>query len=134
MEDSIFTKIIKGEIPCHKIYEDERVLAFLDIHPDEVGHTLLVPKKQIDKIYDLEEKDYNYLWQAAKKIALHYEQTLNLRIMFKVVGVDVPHAHIHIIPYNPVNHPDHASHQNAKMAMKPDQKALEEEAKRIGYD
>lgn len=104
MEDSIFTKIIKGEIPSHKIYEDEKTFSFLDIMPDENGHTLLVPKQQVDKIYDLDDEMYSHLWLVAKKIAKHYETTLGLRVIFHVVGVDVPHAHIHIVPYDPVNH------------------------------
>ena len=109
MKDSIFTKIIKGEIPCYKIYEDDTVLAFLDIMPNEKGHTLLVPKAQIDKLYDIDDELYSHLWMIAKKIAKHYEKTLGYRIMFQVVGIDVPHAHIHIIPRDPANHGDHSA-------------------------
>lgn len=107
MEDSIFTKIIKGEIPSYKIYEDEKTFAFLDIMPDESGHTLLVPKQQVDKIYDLDDETYFHLWRIAKKIARHYEATLGKRVIFHVLGVDVPHAHIHIVPYDPENHTSH---------------------------
>lgn len=107
MQDSIFTRIIKGEIPSHKIYEDDVVYAFLDIMPDETGHTLLVPKVQVDKLYDLDDDTYMHLWYAAKKIARHYETVLGHRVVFHVVGVDVPHAHIHIVPYDPANHQGH---------------------------
>ena len=115
MEDSLFTKIIKGEIPCHKIYEDDTTFAFLDIMPDEEGHTLVIPKKQVDKIYDLDDDMYTHLWLVAKKIAKHYEQTLGRRVIFHVVGVDVPHTHIHVVPYDPVNHQQHAAKMAAKV-------------------
>lgn len=119
MQDSIFTKIIKGEIPSDKVYEDDHVLAFLDIMPDEEGHTLVVPKQQIDKIYDLDDATYSHLWLVAKKIAKHYEQTLGRRVIFHVVGVDVPHAHIHVVPYDPANHQQHAAHMAAKQPADP---------------
>lgn len=114
MTDSLFTKIINGEIPSHKIYEDEHVYAFLDIAPDEEGHTLVVPKKQVDKIYDLDEETYIRLWLGAKRIAKHYEEILNKRVIFKVIGVDVAHAHIHVVPYDPSNHLSHDQHSAQK--------------------
>ncbi len=77
MEDSLFTKIIKGEIPCHKVYEDDRVIAFLDIHPINPGHTLVVPKKQVDHLWDLDDDEYHYLWSVAKHIATHIQRTLS---------------------------------------------------------
>ena len=95
---SVFAKIVAGEIPCYKIYEDEKVLAFLDIHPETKGHTLVIPKVEVDKIYDLSEEDYLALMLAAKKIARHMEDVLGARILWKVVGTDVPHAHIHLEP------------------------------------
>ena len=95
---SVFAKIVAGEIPCYKIYEDERVLAFLDIHPETPGHTLVIPKVEVDRIYDLAEEDYLALMLAAKKIARHMEDVLGARIVWKVVGTDVPHAHIHLMP------------------------------------
>ena len=95
---SVFAKIVAGEIPCYKIYEDDRVMAFLDIHPETKGHTLVIPKVEIDRIYDLEDVDYNALMAAAKKIARHMEDVLGARIVWKVVGTDVPHAHIHLMP------------------------------------
>ena len=98
MTDSIFTKIIKGELPAYKIYEDEKVLAILDINPLSNGHTLLIPKVQIDKIYDLQKDDYESLMSAMKKLSLHMEKVLGVRIGFVVEGLQVPHAHIHLVP------------------------------------
>lgn len=98
---SVFTKIVNGEIPCYKIYEDDRTLAFLDIHPESKGHILVVPKKEVDKIYDLEDEDYNALMQTVKKLSKHMEKQLGTRILWKVVGTDVPHAHVHLMPLDP---------------------------------
>ena len=97
---SIFTKIIQGEIPCYKIYEDDKTFAFLDIAPETEGHTLVVPKLEVDKVYDLPDADYRAVWGTVKKLARHYEQILGERIMIKVVGIDVPHAHVHLLPVN----------------------------------
>ncbi|MBR3329523.1 HIT domain-containing protein [Candidatus Saccharibacteria bacterium] len=97
---SIFTQIINGEIPCYKIYEDDKTIAFLDIHPETPGHTLVIPKKEIDKIYDLPDEDFVALIQTAKKLSKHMEETLGARTLWKVIGTDVPHAHIHLIPYD----------------------------------
>jgi len=98
-EPSIFTRIINGEIPSHKVYEDERVIAFLTNHPLVEGHTLVVPKKQINQIWDLDDEDYDYLWQTARKIALHLRQVMNLeRVGVVIKGIEVPHTHIHLIP------------------------------------
>lgn len=95
---SIFTKIINGEIPSYKIYEDDHTLAFLDIHPETRGHTLVVPKKEVDKIYDLEDEDYQALMATAKKLARHMEDVTGRRTLWKIIGTDVPHAHIHLMP------------------------------------
>ncbi len=95
---SIFTKIINGEVPCYKIYEDDKTFAFLDINPETKGHTLVVPKTEVDKIYDLEDADYTALMQTVKKLSKHMEQVLGVRILWKVVGTDVPHAHVHLEP------------------------------------
>lgn len=95
---SIFTKIINGEIPCYKIYEDDKTFAFLDIHPESKGHTLVIPKKEVDKIYDLADEDYVALMQTAKKLSKNMEAKLGARTLWKVVGTDVPHAHIHLMP------------------------------------
>lgn len=95
---SVFAKIVAGEIPCYKVYEDDKVLAFLDIHPETKGHTLVIPKVEVDRIYDLEDEDYRALMAAAKKIARHMEDVTGQRIIWKIVGTDVPHAHIHLEP------------------------------------
>lgn len=127
-EESIFTRIIKGEIPSHKIYEDDRVLAFLTIQPFSEGHTLVVPKKQIDQIWDLEDQDYDYLWNTAKKIAKHIKSVMDSeRIGVVVKGFEVPHAHIHLIPvahahtvnFDPYPEPAMANNEDlAKLAEK----------------
>ena len=98
--NSVFAKIVAGEIPCYKIYEDEKNLAFLDIHPTTMGHTLVIPKVEVDKIYDLSDEDYTSLMLAAKKVAKHMEEVLGARTLMRVVGTDVPHAHIHLEPYD----------------------------------
>lgn len=104
MDDSIFTKIINGEIPCHKIYEDDAIFAFLDIHPVNTGHTLVVPKQQVEFVWDLDDETYQSLMAAVKKIATHLRSTLKVSYVgVQVVGVDVPHAHIHLIPFNDIN-------------------------------
>ena len=95
---SIFTKIVNGEIPAYKIYEDDTVLAFLDIHPETKGHTLVIPKKEVDKIYDLDDATYDSLMHVAKKLAVHMEQKLGHCTLWKIIGTDVPHAHIHLMP------------------------------------
>ena len=98
-EPSIFTKIINGEIPAHKIYEDDRVIAFLTIQPFSKGHTLVVPKVQISQIWDLDEDEYDNLWDTAHKIALHIRSVMDVnRIGVVVKGFEVPHTHIHLIP------------------------------------
>lgn len=105
MEDSIFTKIIKGEIPSHTVYEDEKVIAFLDINPTRYGHTLVVPKIQVDQYIDLPDEDYAALWAAVKKIAFKLRETLGTqRVGVVIKGVDVPHAHVHLLPFNEGQH------------------------------
>src|ERR1700691_1872753 len=99
MSDSIFSKIIKGEIPSYKIYEDSQTFAFLDIHPKKPGHTLVVPKKQIEFLWDLEEEDYEAVLRTVRKVANRIKEVLEAPyIGMLVVGVDVPHAHVHVYP------------------------------------
>jgi histidine triad (HIT) family protein len=101
MQDSIFTKIINGEVPAHKVYEDDKVLAFLDIHPLTDGHLLLIPKDQIDYLFDLPEADYEYLWKMAKELAHALKKAMKtLRVGVIVEGFAVPHTHIHLVPIN----------------------------------
>ena len=96
---SIFTKIVKGEIPSYKVYEDKNFLAFLDINPLKKGHTLVIPKKEVDYIFDIDSKEYQNLWNTAKKIALGMKKVIECnRISIVVMGLEVPHAHIHLIP------------------------------------
>ncbi|MBP5511935.1 HIT domain-containing protein [Candidatus Saccharibacteria bacterium] len=103
---SVFSKIVAGEIPCYKIYEDDVCLAFLDINPEAKGHTLVIPKIEVDKIYDLDDATYTHLFMVAKKLMKHMEEKLGARTIMKVIGVDVPHAHIHLIPFDPNNDGD----------------------------
>ena len=103
MEDSIFTKIVKGEIPCHKVYEDELTLAFLDIHPVQPGHTLVIPKKQIESVWGLPDEDYMAVMVTAQKVARRLKEVLGVqRVGAEIIGVDVPHAHVQLIPFNTV--------------------------------
>ncbi|PWA04554.1 HIT family protein [Flavobacterium psychrotolerans] len=96
---SIFTKIINGEIPCYKIAEDENYLAFLDVNPNAKGHTLCVPKIEIDKIFDLDDNSYMGLLLFAKKVATALEKAVPCkRIGMAVIGLEVPHTHVHLIP------------------------------------
>ena len=103
MPDSIFTKIIKGEIPCYKIAEDDRFIAFLDVFPIKKGHTLVVPKAQIDYLFDLDDSLLSDLMLFAKKVAQKMERAISCeRIGVAVIGLEVPHAHIHLVPLDTV--------------------------------
>jgi len=103
MTDSIFTKIIKGEISCFKVLENEDFIAFLDVNPVKKGHTLVVPKLQIDYIYDLPEDIFSKLFIFSKKVAQILKNSFSCnRIGISVVGLEVPHAHIHLIPINKI--------------------------------
>ncbi|MEY2869544.1 MAG: hypothetical protein RIR01_2041 [Bacteroidota bacterium] len=98
---SIFTKIVNGEIPCYKIAEDENYFAFLDINPNAKGHTLCIPKVEVDKIFDLDEEVYLGLMKFSRKVAKAIEKTVPCnRIAISVIGIEVPHAHVHLIPLN----------------------------------
>ncbi len=100
---SIFTKIVNGEIPCYKIAEDENHLAFLDVMPLTAGHTLVIPKQEVDLIFDLENEDFKALWFFAQNIAKRLKIAFpEKRIASAVVGLEVPHAHIHLLPINTV--------------------------------
>jgi histidine triad (HIT) family protein len=96
---TIFTKIISGEIPCHKIAETDNFLAFLDINPNAKGHTLCIPKKEENKIFDLNESDYIELMKFSRKVAIAIEKTIDCkRIGMTAIGLEVPHVHVHLIP------------------------------------
>lgn len=99
MQDSVFTKIIRGEIPCHRIYEDEHTIAFLTIQPFAPAHTLVVPKRQVDQLWDLTDDEYHELMTTVKKISLHLRQVSGKdRVGMTVKGFDVPHVHVHLVP------------------------------------
>ena len=98
---SIFTKIINREIPCYKVAETEEFFAFLDINPNAKGHTLCIPKKEVDKIFDLDEETYNGLMAFSRKVALAIGKTVKCkRVGMTVIGLEVPHVHVHLIPLN----------------------------------
>lgn len=98
---TIFSKIVAGEIPCHKIAESEKYLAFLDVFPLAKGHTLVIPKKETDYIFDIEDEEFIGLQLFSKKIAKAIEKAISCkRIGVAVIGLEVPHAHIHLIPLN----------------------------------
>jgi histidine triad (HIT) family protein len=99
--ETLFTKIIQGEIPCYKIAENEDFFAFLDIYPNAKGHTLVVPKKPVDKLFDLDVETYQELFLYARKVAEAIEKVVACdRVGISVIGLEVPHAHVHLIPLN----------------------------------
>jgi histidine triad (HIT) family protein len=96
---TIFTKIVNGEIPCYKIAETDEFLAFLDVNPNAKGHTLCIPKKEVDKIFDLDETAYTGLMQFSRRVAQAIEKAIPCkRVGVTVIGLEVPHAHVHLIP------------------------------------
>lgn len=98
---SIFTKIINGEIPSYKIAEDEHFIAFLDVNPNAVGHTLCVPKQEINKIFEMEEDHYLALMKFSRKVAVALAKAISCkRVGMSVIGLEVPHVHVHLIPLN----------------------------------
>ncbi len=131
MQDSIFTKIINGEIPCQKIYEDEHTIAFLDIHPHTSGHTLVVPKKQVEFIWDMDDTDYQALMATTKKVGLRLRSVLGVPYVGeKVIGVDVPHAHVHVIPFTTTDEYKHQADQETE----PDFAALTALAEKLSFE
>jgi histidine triad (HIT) family protein len=130
MEDSIFTKIIKGEIPAHKVYEDDDVLAFLDIHPVTEGHTLVIPKKQVEFVWDLDAETYGKLMGAVQKVALSLREKLDVKFIGQqIIGVDVPHAHVHLIPFSQTSD----FHKYPDMTAEPNHEELAELAKKLSF-
>ncbi len=98
---SVFTRIIRGEIPCYRVAEDDRFIAFLDIRPIQKGHTLVVPKTEVDYIFDLDEETLAGMMLFARKVAMAIREVIECnRIGMAVLGLEVPHAHIHLIPIN----------------------------------
>ncbi len=116
---SIFTRIINGEIPCYKVAEDNKYFAFLDINPLTKGHTLVVPKKEVDYIFDLDDETYAGLMLFAKKVGRAIEKEIPCtRIGVVVVGLEVPHAHIHLVPMKTM---DDINFKNPKLRLSPEE-------------
>ena len=104
---TLFTKIINGEIPAYKVAENDDFLAFLDIRPNAKGHTLCIPKKEENKIFDLEEETYQELMRFSRKVAIALEKAISCkRVGMAVVGLEVPHVHVHLIPLNAMSDMD----------------------------
>ena len=113
---TIFTKIITGEIPCYKVHENEHFIAFLDINPNARGHTLCVPKKETNKLFDLNDSEYTALMNFSKQVALALRKAVPcLRIGMAVIGLEVPHVHVHLIPLHSM---ENATFQH-KVSLKP---------------
>jgi len=128
MKPTIFTKIINGNIPSHKVYEDEKTFAFLDIHPVTEGHVLVVPKKQVEFIWDLDPSDYQAVMTTVQKVGVHLREALGVPYVgLRVVGVDVPHAHVQIIPFTEASELDYHPDTTAE----PDHSALAALAEKI---
>ncbi|HEX7633425.1 MAG TPA: HIT domain-containing protein [Candidatus Saccharimonadales bacterium] len=128
MSDSIFTKIIKGEIPSHKIYEDDKTLAFLDIHPKQPGHVLVIPKSEVEFVWDLPAEDYQALMATVQKVAKHMREVLDIPYVGEQIeGTDVPHAHVHLIPFTTTHEFQALGDKDAE----PDHAALAEMAKKL---
>ncbi|HVI69688.1 MAG TPA: HIT family protein [Magnetospirillaceae bacterium] len=120
MQPTIFTKIIRGELPAHKVYEDPKTLAFLNIHPSRPGHTLVVPKVQVADLHELADDDYIALMHTVKKVAARQAEVFgaDYKICLKVMGFDIPHVHVHVLPCQTpadfaatedMSEPDHAA-------------------------
>jgi len=115
--ETIFTKIINGDIPAYKIAEDEHYFAFLDINPLAKGHTLVIPKNQVDYIFDLSDDEYNGLFLFAKKVAIVIKKHFPCKkVGIAVIGIEVAHAHIHLVPINNVSDLDF---KNPKLVLSP---------------
>ena len=128
MEASIFTKIINGEIPSYKVYEDEKTFAFLDIHPLTEGHVLVVPKQQAEFIWDLDTVEYQALMETVQKVGKHLREVMDAPFVgVEVIGVDVPHAHVHVVPFTTVGD----LHRSAPASDEPDHEALSKLAEKV---
>ena len=128
---SIFTKIINGEIPCHKVYEDDKTIVFMDILPVQPGMVLVVPKAEIDNFEELSEEDYQALWATVKKVAKKMRQGLPVKkkIAVQVEGLDVAHAHVKMFPFDT----GAEFHARPNTALQPDHAALAEMAKKLAF-
>ena len=130
MQESIFTKIVKGEIPCHKVYEDDTTLAFLDIHPKTPGHTLVIPKEQVEFVWDLNSELYAAVMVTAQKVAQRLREVLGAQYVGEqIMGMDVPHAHVHVFPFQNAEE----FYTRPDMSAEPDHAALAEMAKKLAF-
>ncbi|MFO0920657.1 MAG: HIT domain-containing protein [Candidatus Saccharimonadales bacterium] len=130
MEDSIFTKIIRGEIPCHKVYEDDLTLVFLDIYPLTEGYTIVIPKKQVEFVWDLDDATYVALMSTTKKVALRLREVLGTKYVGEIIeGVDVPHAHVKLAPFNNAQELKNEQNTNSE----PDHSSLAELADKLAF-
>ena len=127
---SVFTRIINGEIPCYKVAEDDRYFAFLDINPLKEGHTLVVPKKETDYIFDLDEETLSGMILFSKKVAVAIKAAIPCaRIGVAILGLEVPHAHVHLVPMNSM---EDVNFRNPKLKFTPEEfKATAEKIKRL---
>ena len=128
MEDSVFTKIIKGEIPAHRVYEDEKTIAIMDISPIQPGHVLVIPKTQVEDFYNLCDEDYTALFKTVKKVASKLKQVFpgKKKIALQIEGLDVPHVHVTLFPID-----DAYQFRAPKSASEPDHQALSEIATKL---
>ncbi|MDB5168768.1 MAG: putative Histidine triad protein [Candidatus Saccharibacteria bacterium] len=139
MEDSLFTKIIKGDIPCHKIYEDDKTFAFLTINPVLPGHVLVIPKKQVDHLEDLSAEDYHAVFSTVQKVSHRVKEVFKTdRVILSVMGFEVPHAHVHVVPSSSGNDYIVNSYNHAKLALEgnapqADDKELAEIAQKLAF-
>lgn len=128
MNDSVFTKIIKGELPSHKVYEDDKTIAIVPLHPIAKGHILVIPKVQIDQFIDLPKEDYRALMDIVQAIGKNMKQVLGVsRIGLQIIGVDVPHVHVHVIAFNTIDEYQQIADESAA----PDHERLAKMAKTL---
>jgi histidine triad (HIT) family protein len=129
-QPSIFTHIINGDIPSHKVYEDDKTLAFLDIHPVALGHTIVIPKVQVEFVWDLPTDDYRALMDTVQKVALRLRTVIGTPYVGeRVVGIDVPHAHVHLIPFSDTDELKHDTGPDVE----PDHMVLAELAQKLYF-
>lgn len=132
MEPSIFTRIIRGEIPCHKVYEDDRTIAFMDIRPLTEGHVVVTTKTQVDDFEKLPDEDYQALFTAVKKVAAKAKEVFGVRkAVITVEGFEVPHAHVHVLPCESADGFYTALEQRDERPTEPDHEALAKLAERL---
>ncbi len=130
MEDTIFTKIINGEIPSYKVYEDDKTFAFLDINPLSPGHVLVVPKRQIEYIWDLEAEDYQALMATVQKVGQRLREVMDAPYVgVEVIGVDVSHAHVHVVPFASTKE----LHREGPASDEPNHTSLEKIAEKVRF-